>query len=322
MPEIGYSMVKSYRRCPRQYEFRYKMNLVHVKPAPPLLRGTILHAMLDLRSLKKTTKSPMTVLTEYQEKFEGLFREEREVYGEDFIGEIKRIFKGYERTYKNENIEYLASEEFIATDLPGSIRYTGHLDKRLIKDSRMWVMDHKTHKTFPTEEQRFQDYQILLYVWAYNREHKDKVDGIIWDYLRTKAPIIPEQLKNGQLSQRANMDTDYYTYLRTIVKLGLDVTPYQDYLMELKKRSHEKFYKRILLPRPGDKMIDQVVKDFIETATEIVSRKYFPRTMTRECSFCEYYRLCVAELRGLDAKFIRKTEFRIEERPPAIVEED
>lgn len=322
MAEAGYSMVKAYRRCPRLYEFRYKRNLVRLKPAVPLIRGTILHAMLDARSVKGNTKSPLDVLAEYEEKYSSLFREEREIYGEDFIKELRRIYKGYERTYKNDGLKYLASEEFVATDLPGGIRYTGHLDKRVLKDGRLWIMDHKTHKNFPTEEQRFQDYQILMYVWAYNREHKDQIDGIIWDYIRTKPPAIPEVLKNGQLSQRMNMDTDYRTYLRKLVKLGLDVEPYEDFLIKLKQRSKDRFYKRVYLPNPGTKMVEQVVKDFIETATEMTTRKYFPRTMTRDCSFCEYYRLCAAELRGLDAKFIQKTEFKIEERPPAYVEEE
>lgn len=323
MPQTGFSMVRSYRRCPKQYEYKYIRALQRKKPAPPLIRGSILHEMLDARALNKPAKK---VLATYEEKYSGLFREEQETYGEDFLGDIRKIYDGYLRRYgADEGIEWLASEEFVAVDLSKTLRYTGHLDKRLRtqKDGRHWIMDHKTHKNIPTEEHRYSDYQILLYAWAYNQTHPSTpVDGVVWDYIRTKAPRVPEPLKKGGLSQAVNQDTDYATYTRTLAQLKIDPAPYAEFLEGLKKRSETKFYQRIFLPLPPKAMVESVVKDFRETSTIMHGLKVYPRTMTRDCSWCEYYRLCNSELRGLDAAFIQKTEYEVKAIGDQNIEED
>lgn len=315
MPETRYSMVKAYRRCPKSLEYKYIRNLQRVKPAPPLIRGTIIHAMLDARAISTGPRKALGVWKEYQDKYKKLFLEEQEMFGPTFMEDIKRVYEGYERTYgtlEEDGLQYEASEEFVATDLTSDIRYTGHLDKRVItkRDGRRWIMDHKTHRVIPTEEQRFQDYQILMYVWAWNREHPtEPIDGIIWDYIRTKAPTIPEVLKAGGLSQAKNIDTDHYTYVKEMTRLRIDPKPYKEFLAALKARSSERFYLRVKLPSPSKVMVEQVVKDFRETSVIMNGLKVYPRTMTRDCSWCEFYRLCNAELRGLDAAFVQKTEY-------------
>lgn len=314
MFEVGYSMVKSYRRCPRQYHYKYLRNLQRRRPPSPLIRGTILHEMLNaraLRSMKKPTKTPASILENYQGKYSELFREEREEYGENFIGNIARVWANYERTYAKDGWKYEASEEEVITDLDDGLVYKGHLDKRVIAKDRRWIVDHKTHKNIPTEEARFNDYQILLYIWCYNQEvpKADRAGGIIWDYLRTKPPTEPEPLKKGGLSVAQNQDTDYDTYVAALKRFNLDPKPYGAFLDSLKKRSSTKFFLRVPLPEPSREMTIQVVDDFKTTAIAMRDAKSFPRHTSRDCSWCEYYRLCTAELRGLDSKFIEKTEF-------------
>lgn len=317
MPITGYSMVKSYRRCPKSYDYKYRQKLQRKKPAPPLIRGTIIHAMLNARSITGGVLTPRKVLATYEEKYGTLFKEEQEVYGENFLDNIRRVYEGYLRQYgSDEDITWEASEEFISTDLGHGILYQGHLDKRLVtkKDNRRWIMDHKTHKTIPTEEQRFNDYQILMYIWTWNKEHpKEKIDGVIWDYIRTKPPTIPDQLKAGGLSQAKNIDTDYYTYVKELSRLKVDPRPYEIYLAELRKRSANKFYQRVFLPSPPKAMVEQVVKDFTQTSMIMHGIDVYPRNPTRDCSWCEYYRLCNAELRGLDSDFVRKSEYEVKE---------
>lgn len=314
MFEVGYSMVRSYRRCPRQYKYKYIQHLQRKRPPSPLIRGTILHEMLNaraLRSMRKPTRTPPSILNGYADKFTELFREEREEYGENFIEDIHRVWDGYERTYENDGWKYEASEEEIVTELNNNIIYKGHLDKRIIWRDRRWIVDHKSHKTIPDETNRFNQYQILLYLWCYNREvpKANRAEGLIWDYLRTKPPTIPERLKSGELTQRANLDTDYFTYVQELKRLRLDPKPYANYLNSLKQKSPTKFYLRVPLPEPSREMTMSVVDDFKQTAKEMKEASGFPRHMDRACSYCEYYRLCSAELRGLDHKFIEKTEF-------------
>lgn len=322
MPITGFSMVRSYRRCPKQYEYKYLQHLQKVAPPPPLIRGTIIHEILDARAIPGR-RGFKTVMSEYEEKYGTLFKEEQDMYGEDFLKNIERVYQGYLREYDDSDLEYLSSEEFISTPLVGNIIFQGHLDKRVFKDGRMWVMDHKTHKNIPTEEQRFNDYQLLMYVWAWNREHRgDQIEGVIWDYIRTKPPTIPEPLQKGGLSQAKNIDTDVYTYTKELVKLRLDQKPYREFLAELAKRSRHKFYQRVYLPAPSKVMMEQVVQDFTQSSQIMHGLGVYPRSPSRECSWCEYYRLCNAELRGLDHKFVRNSEYKVEEINADQAEED
>lgn len=316
MFETGYSKTKSYRRCPKSYDYKYNQNLQRRRPAAPLIRGTIIHEMLDARACTAMKlvgakfRSSEMVLAEYEKKYGQLFREEKELYGENFIGDIKMIMAGYERTYLDDNFKFESSEEQVETQLTKSIVFKGHLDKRILDiKGRRWIMDHKTHKSIPDEEARFSDYQILLYLWTFNREHKEQADGIIWDYIRTKAPRVPDQLVKGGLSQAKNIDTDYATYAKELRRLKIDPKPYQLFLEDLKKRSAKKFYQRVPLPAPAAVMVESVVSDFKHTSIEMSNATVFPRSMTKDCSWCEYYRLCMSELRGLDASFVRKSDY-------------
>lgn len=320
----GYSMVKSFRRCQKQYELKYIRGIQRKKPAAPLIRGTILHEMLHARATPKLKAG--AVLAQYEKKFGELFREEKEEYGEDFLGDLKRVYDGYLREYgSDDNVKYEASEEEVSIDIGHGLVYRGHLDKRLITldDERRWLMDHKTHKSIPDENQRLNDYQILMYLWAWNLGNpKKKADGIIWDYIRTKPPAIPEQLKAGGLTMRANIDTDVATYLKELTRLRLDPKPYKEHLAEIEKRQRGRFYQRIKLPAPSKAMTTHIVDDFIETSKQMHSTKHFCRNLTRDCSWCEFYRFCNAEVRGLDSEFILKTEYEPSDRNAEFTEED
>jgi hypothetical protein len=323
-----YSEVKAFRRCQKLHEYAYIQRIQRVRPAAAPYRGTIMHELLNARAKRMMgdKKSvPLLILMDYEKKWKALFIEEREMYGENFIADIRRVWEGYERTYAQDGWKYEYSEQSIETTLgPGLPNYQGTLDKIVrTKDDRRWLVDHKTHKSIPTEEQRFQDYQMLLYAWAWNREcdKGEEIDGIIWDYIRTKAPTIPEQLKNGQLTQRANLDSDYFTYMAELKRLRLDPGPYAEYLKGLRQRSVDRFYLRVPLPKPSKEMTESVVEDFRSTTRAIVACKRPARTMTKDCSWCEFYRLCTAELRGHDANYILKSEYE-ERKDEETVEEE
>lgn len=323
MPSVSFSRAKLWRRCHKAHDYRYNQRLQRKRRAVPLVRGTILGEMLDARAftamgLKK--KDPYKILAKYNKIHAKLFMEEREKYG-DLPNDMRRLFEGYERKYANEGLTYLGVEDFVALDLVKDIRFIGYIDKR-VKDEqgRAFLMDHKSHKYIPDEDQRFADLQKTFYVWAWNEINStQKVTGFMWDYIRTKAPTIPEQLKSGELTQRANIDTDYWTYLGEIKRLKLDPIPYKDTLARLKKQA-DKIYIRVPMPNPPKALITNVLADLKQTAVEIHTSKNKDRNMTPMCpSTCEFFQICRAEVSGLDHDFVRKTEY--EEREPSDHEE-
>lgn len=318
MPTVSFSRVKLWRRCHKAHHYKYHQHLRRKRRAIPLLRGEILGEMLDARAftlMKLQKKNPFAILLKYSKDYKRLFEEEKEKYG-DVVGDVRKLFEGYERKYADDNLEYFGVEEFIAVNLVKDIRFIGYIDKRVQdQEGRDFLLDHKSHRSLPDDDQRFSDLQKTMYIWGWNENNSTrKVTGFIWDYIRTKAPTIPEQLKNGMLTQRQNIDTDYWTYLSEIKRLKLDPKPYADILARLKKQA-DRTYLRIAMPRPAQVLIDTVIQEMKDTAIEIHTSKNTDRNMTHLCpSTCEFYQLCRAELCGLDGNFVKKMEY--EERDP------
>lgn len=317
---VSHSRIRTARRCWKRHDYRYNQRLQRKRKAAPLLRGTLLHEMIDRFVTNRTAKKkldPYEVTRKAAKEYRQLFREQREEYGETFIEDIDRIFAGYERTYANDKLIYVESEKEKRIEILPGVEFIYIIDK-IVKDENglRWIMDHKSHKNIPNEDARFSDLQLVFYVWA-ESEQGAPVDGLIWDYLRTKAPTIPEQLKNGGLSQAKSIATDYHTYYGELRRLGLDPKPYMSFLEELKARGSKDFFQRVKLPTPSKEMIKSVVRDAKETTRQIITMgpDLKARNMTKDCSWdCDFYQLCHAEVRGLDADFVKKTQY--EEREP------
>ena len=321
---ISFSEVSSYRRCPKQWEYRYLKRIKRKFKGVRLLRGEILHEMLNAYVNSKIIKGydgndPWDVLEEYADKFGAYFEEERDMHG-DIIGDCGKIFEGYLRKYRKDPLTYEASEIKVELDLSklgsGAINVTfiGFIDK-IARDAqdRRWIVDHKFLKPIPTADDRFAELQLLLSCWAYGMENpKDKLDGVCWDYARAKAPTEPEVLKRGELSKRKNLDCDPYTYLKVIRRERLDAKQYVD-MLELLEGKEDTFFERVFLPKPSTNMIIEVVNDFLQTAAEIQAKRdggRCARSMsTFNCNTCEFRTLCEAEVRGLDSDFIMKSEY-------------
>lgn len=315
MFKTGFSKVQAWRKCNKLYEFSVIRNLQAKRKPPELLRGTILHEMLEARDQGQEVG---TVFLRYDAQYGRMFEAEREYYGEHFMDDIWRIYRGYVRTYPAgtaQDWKVYATEGLVRTRLTPKIEFEGHYDLRVSSNGRRWLVDRKTHKVIPTAEERFNNFQLLLYVEAWNRENPKNthVDGLIWDYLRTKAPTIPKVLKSGQLTRRKDLDTDVFTYRRAIKDNELDEDGYDYYLKELEKRSVDKFYQRVSLPISSREMVDTVVQEFTQTAEMIRTAKHFPRNATYACPRCEFFKLCNSELAGINAKFVEKSDY--EQRP-------
>jgi len=320
MPSISWSEVGSFRRCPKAHDYRYHQNLEPKRPRTPMLIGKILHEMLDAYTLSKklasVDKDAWDVLEKYERVYKKFFAEEKEEYG-DIPANCADLFERYLKRYKNDDLTYEEAEAFVATDLATDLRFIGYLDKvALDKQGRRWIIDHKFHKNIPGPEDRFHELQLIMYIWAWNRWNPEKpADGIIWDYARTAPPTQPDVLKSGELSQKASLRCDRTTYETAIKREGLSKKKYEPFLKKLDKKG-SMFFERVPLPRPSKKMIDQVVEDFRATAVIIQNFKGIaPRHMSKfNCQGCLFKKLCEAEVRGLDANFVKKAHYKKRKR--------
>ncbi len=307
MAEVSHSKIKTARRCWKMFDYRYRQRIKKKAPPLPLIRGSMLGEMLNARALGTDAER---ILKKYEKEYGKLFREEKEMYG-DIIGDVRAIFRNYDNHYENEKLEYIGIEVEVRVPLTPEIEFIGFIDK-VVKDKnrQIWNMDHKSHKSIPSEDNRYADLQQLFYVWAYNKTVKprEQMSGIIWDYLRTKPPTIPESLKAGGLTKRKDLDSTYEVYLTEIKRLKLDPKDYAEPLERLKKGPNQ-FFQRVKLPESNGSMVTTVVNDLIDTAKSIQGNTLTTRNMTWDCPQCEFFELCQTELRGYDSSFIRKTKY-------------
>lgn len=324
--ETSQSTIKNWRRCRNLYYYRYVELLQRRRPILQLIRGTMIGKCLDAIAVRRTNKKAgpwVKVLDPFKKAYGKLFKEEQEHYG-DVIGEVTRIATKYESIYTNDGLTYQKGidgnpyELPIRVDLAPGLVFTGHIDKMPIdKQGRVWDMDHKSHKKIPETEDRFRDLQQVFYQWAMPLSGYPKPSGVIWDYLRTKPPTVPEELKAGGLSQRKDIDTTWEVYLGEIQRLKLNPKDYRKMEQILKPRANMDFFQRVQLPGPSPILVKNVVEEARTTAIEIkrIGGVDRTRSIDLDCKRCEYYSVCQAEFRGLDASFIRKSEYQVNQDP-------
>jgi len=325
---ISYSRVKTWGRCPCEHFYKWGMKLEKKAPPIQLIRGKILHELMEARIEGRPWEH---ILEAYNKEYKQLFLEQQEEFG-DIPGDMKKLMEGYVQKYANDRIEYmefpieqpqedgstktvLKHAEFPLEFLlfPGA-KFKGVMDS-LARDTQgnIWVVEHKTAKKLPDDEVRLSALQAILYCWALPKAGYPKPIGILWDYIRTKAPVIPEELKSGGLTKRKNIDTNYQTYLNEITRLGLNPEDYQDILNILRVKQ-DNFYKRVYFPAPSEHTINMVVDDLIQSAKEIVTEGKTKKTRALSpftCKGCSYAALCRSELFDMDTEFIIKRDYKL-----------
>lgn len=308
--EISNSRLKKFRSCQKAHDYKYVMKLRPKRTAVPLRKGSWVHSCLEARA--KGEDWVELLKKKKAEEYNILFEEEKAELG-DLPNDVLRMMRSYIQTWKDVDAEY----EVVVAEQDFKIRIDGtpfvlvgiiDLILRHKATGQIWCMEHKTMKnTIPTEQFRITDVQtamyekVMEYLAPYLGYKPSDVGGIIFDYIKTKPPTIPEVLKNGGLSRRANIDCDRYTYEACIKRAGLNVADYEDFMAA--NLDNNKFFARIPMAKSG-KMINQLFKEVLDTAIQIenISGVCPVRNLNFTCDRpkCEFRDLCLAELQGLD----------------------
>jgi RecB family exonuclease len=329
-PETGQeivtnSMLKTFRRCPRQFYYKYVQRLKpKVEKSRPLKMGTWMHYLLEEYYAGRDWKAKHEELTK---QFRELFDEEQESLG-DLPTDCKQLMLSYLWHYgankddPHHGWDVGATEFTIETPLVGNAILRGKVDMAVHDRFGLWLVDHKNMKTFPDFSFRLLDTQSALYLWV-ARQEGIEAQGFIWNYLRTKAPSVPALLKDGTRLSKSKCDTDYPTLVRTIRKHELDPAPYRDWLKILKADRWEQdkvqtshFFHRAVMEK-NDDMLDRVAAEAAHTYERMTAYDWeemdrVERVPDRSCTFmCSFTELCSAELYQGDAPFLRRQLYRI-----------
>lgn len=320
------------RRCQKQYFFQYVLGIERTIHSLAPSRGSIIHACLENHYSGKDWTLPITSLTI---DLDNVFDEEREMWA-NLPDELYRIVRGYLQTYREDDtrFEVLATEVSFVMPLPNGHEYEGIIDKvmREIGQNRLWATDYKAVGDIPEVTELFMDVQTCMYARGIASGviklpiHQGEKVGIMFDHIRTKAPRKPDILKNGTVSKSAIV-TDVTTYMDTVKAQGLDPKDYSDMLPKLQKHV---FFRRASIPARKS-TIQMIEREIVATLDDtertlslitgdpddyeslIAKDSYlFPRTyLSKRCSWdCQYYKLCVGELSGMNPLNIIAAEYQ------------
>lgn len=317
---VSQSKIKTWRRCHRAYHYKYIEGLEPRRKARPLVFGSIVHEMIEADAYGKPW---MGVAKKYRKEVGKLFSAEREDYLQ-IIQDAELLMEEYFEYYSDSNMKFVAikgkmAEHEFEVQLAKGVNLKGKIDAVMSsKDKRIWLTEHKSHREIPNEQVRFRDLQTIVYRRVLPDLGIKRVDGVLWDYIRSKAPPVPELLKSGALSKR-KIDTFISVYEAEIARHKLKRKDYLDILKDL-EGNERLFFKRIFMPF-NEQLYNEVLEDTVQTAREIEERAGIDKTrnISRDCSWCQFNLLCQTEMTGGDAEFVRKKEFKVEEKD---VEED
>lgn len=259
MAAFNQSRIKMFRRCQKQYSFRYDyaprfggkrgQEMVPKTSKLPLYKGTWMHALQEAHHRAWAVDSGFKpklvypngeielwtdVHARFEEEYDRLFEEEKEDLG-TLPEDCYRLFKAYLRFWKHDTTRYRVAplhdgtpgiEFVVIAALPGRITglpFKGRVDL-LVEDLEyggLWDWDAKWVKTVPIADERMMSPQAPMYVYAMREDDYD-LRGFVFNYGRSKPPTKPDVLKRGTLSVKQKMDTDYATYLTAIKDLHGD----------------------------------------------------------------------------------------------------
>jgi len=316
--DLSYSKIRAWRFCRQSFKYGSIDRIEPRKKPKQLEMGSAIHECIEAYRKGLDWRKQ---LNQFKLEFNKLLPDEKEHFG-DLPKDVERIVTGYISHYKEEDKGlkwHLVEDSIGPIEIVPGVNFSLKPDA-LVEDTmgRMFLVEIKTGRNLPGEDFRVWNLQTILYIWGL-REMGYKVNGVLWDHVRTKAPTVPRLLKNGTLSKR-EIDTDYGTYYDAIVANGLNPDDYQDVLDKLKYS--KSFYARYRLP-VKEPMIEQVLRDAKISAREIKKWEglVYRDISTMKCPKCMYRSLCEAALMGGDEAMIKKREFVAKQKPKSIERE-
>lgn len=310
--DLSQSKIKTWRNCRKQYYYKYVMKITSKFKPEPLMRGSVLHEMLEAHY---KGQDPWKKYKQFMKENEKAIRVHPEEYGH-LPHNVKVMMEGYFDFYEDEKIKPLLVEYEFRTKLIDKIYLTGKIDMvaKEKKQKLTCTVEHKSHNTIPSGGMvPYANLQSSVYNWVLKKEEGMKIDGMMWNYILAKPPSVPQLLKNGEMSRRSS-GTTWPVYLAELKKNKLNPKDYSDMKKSL-KGNEENYYQRKIIPL-SPTLIDNILEDTKMTAREI--DKYAgidqTRNLGRHCDYCEFKNLCIAQLKGLDDNYILKADFTKREK--------
>ena len=323
--KVSQSKIKTYRTCRQAYFYKYVEKLKRNRKSRPLKFGTIVHSMLEAKANKQ---DPFKVLKDMGLAEKKLFREEREMYG-DIIQDIKFIMTDYCEHWKGDGLitlkkDGVAAEHEFDVEIAKDIVMTGKIDQAFkTKDGLRWLGEHKTFgRSIPHPDHMWRNLQSAIYLKTMSILGWKPMDGVLWNYIHSKPPGKVSINRDGSVSKK-RINTLPSALIASLEAADLDPADYAT-LISSAKQNRKNYFQRIYTP-VNHEIVDQVYKEFVDTAIEMSDNhgKSKCRTFGRHCEWCDYEPLCRAELTGADVDYLKERDYHVEvKEEKAVIEEE
>jgi hypothetical protein len=310
---VSFSSDRKLARCEQQYSYRYEEGIQPKTKKIGLFRGDLGHQLVQAHYTRPGPGWEAKFEELKKERWDKLFDEEKEDYGMDFMDSLHELMEHYTEHWadwdKNWEIVSVEKDFSIMTKAGFPVRWKADLivdeitkvsTARRIKGHELRnriLVEHKFKKKIPDPEERMLQPQVHSYAWLLGKVDL-KIDGILWDYIRTEPVPRPKINKDGSLSVR-QINTDQRGYLRSLKEAGIEAkTP--DEIKGLQNKL-ESLPKTLSLERVRNsvnmRMGEEFVKQWVERAIRAKSAKRPLRNWTADCKFdCDYYLLCQCDM--------------------------
>jgi len=309
---ISQSKVKTYRQCRRQYHNKFVLGLKKKRIKRPFMFGTIMHEIAEADFERHDWNE---VLDKIELDNKKLFKKEIEMYG-NLVEDMRDIMTDYFRFWEGQikPIKHggRRSEHEFRIELDDGLWFTGKIDAVVKSKGMRWVMEHKTFARMPSEDDRWRSVQAAVYFRALEQMGFEQIDGVLWDYVSSKAPNVPGELtKTGKVSQ-ARIDSVPARIERWLKEQGLKKKDHRKLLDDAEANLKNRFI-RVYSPVKR-RIVDNIWNDFVDTAHEIQDfhGKKKDQNIGRHCTWCDYQALCKAEATGSDVDWLIEREYSVE----------
>lgn len=309
--KVSQTKVRTFRTCRRAYHLRYVDGWKKIVKARPLRFGIIIHEMLEAFA---EGKDPFALLNKIGKQNKKLFADERELYG-NIIEDIRVIMETYFKTYTKKSLRFIkhqgkSAEHELEVEIGNNFLFVFRVDHfGKTENGLRWLVENKTFSKKPSEDQRWRDLQTCMYIRACEMLGIQKLNGVLWNYIKSKAPTRPEVLKDGIHLSKRKIDTLPQTVQAVMKEHGLREKDNKD-LVHYAKVNVSSYFDRVFTP-VVPQVVDILFDEFLETCIDIrdLHGAITDRNIGQHCGWCEFEPLCRTELTGGDLDYVKEHEY-------------
>lgn len=202
---------------------------------------------------------------------------------------------------------------------------SGRIDMVVEREDGIWIVDHKTLSSAPSDSALDIDDQITAYCYIYWRTTGVMPRGGMYNVLLKDPPKPPRVLKNGTISKDKSQRTTYELYMEALVENDQDPADYTEILEYLENKGWSQFFVRMQSERNMEQLAQfekHLYHEYVDMADALEHPDaLYPNPSQYTCPRCQFLPICKAMEEGSDSEYVIGHGYEVLEPRHTIPEE-